>query len=187
MMTDCSPSPVLSNISPFVCPCTYTAVPKHARKPVIANLSSAIEVLLNRGPHDRSTRALVGGAYSNKWYSRCSTTRVASPDICPRTASTLRQPPDVGRRADPREGPALVAVPAIDHLRRLAVLADEPRQLGARVARGLRQIALHHRLRGLVQGTVAEPRRRSPDTRDLDPTASRAEIAPPSTGFATVV
>ena len=70
----------------------------------------------------------------------------------------LRQQAHVGRRVDPRERPALVAVPAVDHLRRLAVLADEPRELGPRIARGLRQVALHQRLRGPVQGAVAEPR-----------------------------
>lgn len=50
----------------------------------------------------------------------------------------LRQQTHVGRRVDPREGPVLVPVPAVDHLRRLAVLADEPRELGARIARDLR-------------------------------------------------
>ena len=68
----------------------------------------------------------------------------------------------VGRRVHAREGPTLVAVPAVDHSGRLVVLADQPRELGARVARGLRQIALHQRLRGLVQRAVAEPRQRPP-------------------------
>ena len=70
------------------------------------------------------------------------------------------QPSRVGRRVDAREGPTLVPVPAVDHLGRLAVLADQPRDLGARVARDLGQVALHQRLRGLVQGAVAEPRQR---------------------------
>ena len=70
------------------------------------------------------------------------------------------QQPDVGRRVHAREGPPLVAVPAVDHLRRLVVLADEPRQLGARVAGGLRQATLHQRLRRLVQHPVAELRQR---------------------------
>ena len=66
----------------------------------------------------------------------------------------------VGRRVDTRERPALVPVPAVDHPGRLAVLADQLRELGARVARGLGQVALHQRLRGLVQGAVAESRQR---------------------------
>ena len=69
----------------------------------------------------------------------------------------------VGQRVDPRKGPALVAVPAVDHPGRLAVLTDQPRELGARVARGLRQVALHQRLRGLVQGAVTQPRQRPRD------------------------
>ena len=66
------------------------------------------------------------------------------------------QQADVGRRVHPREGPPLVAVPAVDHLRRLAVLADEPRQLGAGITSSLRQVTLHQRLRRLVQHPVAE-------------------------------
>ena len=69
-----------------------------------------------------------------------------------------RQKPRVGRRVDALEGSALVAVAAVRHRARLAVLADQPGELGAGIAGGLRQKALDQRLRGPVQGVIAEPR-----------------------------
>ena len=61
----------------------------------------------------------------------------------------LGQQARVGRRVDARDGPTLVPVPTVDHLDRLAVLANQPRELGARIARGPGQVALHSAFEGL--------------------------------------
>ena len=53
------------------------------------------------------------------------------------------QQPDVGRRVDPYERPALVAGAAVEDLRRLAVLAEQSRELSTRKARRLGQVALY--------------------------------------------
>ena len=75
----------------------------------------------------------------------------------------LGQQPDIGRRADPLEGPPTVALTAVGDLPRLPVLGNEPDRLGAGQSRCLDQVFAYRALVGPPEPVMADANQRTAD------------------------